>query len=590
MFYQDHIVEEVRELNDIVDIVSVHTNLKPAAGKYRGPCPLHGGANPTSFSVDPVRQTYYCYTGCGGGNVYSFVMATEGLNFKEAIERLADRVNYQLPTKVARHTDRNQQAEAYAIKDRIYQINQASATFFYENMKHTPPIIDYIKARGLTSQTVKRFGIGYALDRWDGLYYHLKKQGYSDTHIEETGLVAKNKKGGYYDRFRDRLMFPIIDGRKHVIGFGGRLVSPPKDGDDHAPKYINSPETPVYNKSTSLYGLNFVKRDGRELIVTEGYMDAITLYQAGFGNVVASLGTAFTQGHVKQLARVGSRVILVFDGDEAGVKAAMRAIEQLKTSHLDIRILTLPDNQDPDDYIKTHGAEAFHVQLQQATHYIDYQIQLLQQTHDLTDTSERIAFTKKAADTLRHLTDPLEKDAYIDSIAKVAGISKEVIGARTKEVLVLHAPQRQKSGLRDNKGLLDAQENIVRLVANSYFVYQSIVNYLNPTEMQGELYEKTLSLLYRLYSDTDTLPIARLLNYYTEPDELLHISRLLETAPNLDTTYLSKSLPDQIKFIKRAAIEARFDQAVEANDPNAAITRLEALKIVETLNISGFNG
>ena len=589
MFYQDHIVEEVRELNDIVDIVSVHTNLKQAAGKYRGPCPIHGGTNPTSFSVDPVRQTYYCYTGCGGGNVYSFVMATEGLNFKEAIESLANRVNYQLPAR-ANYSQTNKQTEAYAVKDRIYQINQASALFFYENMKHNPSIIEYIKQRGMTSKTVKRFGIGYALDKWDGLYTHLKSQGYSDIHIEETGLVARNKKGDYYDRFRDRLMFPIMDARGRVIGFGGRLVSAPKDPNDYAPKYINSPETPVYNKSTSLYGLNFVKRDGRDIIVTEGYMDAIALYQAGFGNIVASLGTSFTQGHVKQLARVGARVVLVFDGDEAGVKAALRAIEQLKTSSLDIRILTLPDNQDPDDYIKTHGAEAFHKQLQQASHYVDYQIQLLQQTHDLNDTAERIAFTKKAADTLTHVIDPLEKDAYIDSIAKTTGIAKDIIGARTKHVPIATYPQRKKSAVANNKGLTDAQENIVRLVASSYAVYQRVVTVIEPTEMRGSLYEKTLSLLYELYTQTDTISVARLLNYYTEPEELLHISRILETEPNLDPSYLDKSLPDQVKFIKRAFVEAQFDKASAENDPNAAITRVEALKSVESLNISSFNG
>ena len=573
MFYQDHIVEEIREANDIVDIISRYVNLKPVSGNFVGLCPFHNETTP-SFNVSQSKQLYHCF-GCGaGGNAYSFVMATEGLNFKEAIENLANRVNYILPT-----------AEVDSTRDIVYDINKHTAQFFYENMKNSEKAISYIKNRGLNASIVKKFGIGYSLYSWDSLYKNLKQIGYDDTHIEKSGLIVRNKNGGFYDRFRDRIMFPIISRNKKVIGFGGRAI---KKEDN--PKYINSPETPVYSKSDNMYAINFVKKSTSDIIITEGYMDAIALYQAGFTNIVASLGTAFTAGHAKQLSRLASGVILVFDNDNAGQAAAKKAIEQLKHSGLGIKILTLTDAKDPDEYIKMNGAESFFNQLKKATNYIDYQIADLKKEYDLSDTAARIEFTRKAADAISHISDPIERDAYADNISRTSGIAKDIIKARLSETSIKTTIKKPKASPINTRGLIEAQESILRSIANSYFIYNTLSPYISPEEFSEDIYQKILTILYNLYKETDNIMPARVISHFHDPDEQSHISRILTQNPNLDKNYLSKSMPDQIKLIKKAYIESEFEKSIAKNDPNAPIIRLNSLKNIENLNISEFSG
>ena len=578
MFYQDHIVEEIRESNDIVDIISGYVNLKPVSGNFVGLCPFHNETTP-SFNVSHSKQLYHCF-GCGaGGNAYSFVMAIEGLDFKEAIENLANRVNYMLPTHEL------QDNKTTVLKDIIYEINKCSAQFFYENMKNSEKAISYIKGRGLTATTTKKFGLGYSQDSWDSLYKHLSKTGFYDNDIEKSGLVVRNKNGGFYDRFRNRLMFPIINRRKKVIGFGARAIKR-----DDNPKYINSPETLVYSKSDSMYALNFVKKTMSDIIITEGYMDAIALYQAGFSNIVASLGTSFTAGHAKQLSRLGSGVILVFDNDEAGVSAANRAIEQLKQSGLNIKILTLKNAKDPDEYIRKFGAESFFEQTKNATHYIDYQIENLKKEHDLSDTASRIEFTKKATDIISHIIDPIEREAYTDNISRTSSISKDIIKVRLGETAIKANIKKPVSSPINNRGIVEAQESIVNVIANSYFVYNTLMPYISPEELSEDIYRKALQILYDIYKETDSIQPARVLNHFYNQKEQSIISKILQKDPNLDKDYLSKSLTNNIKIIKKAHIQAKFEKSLLENDPNALSIRNKSLENVENLNITSFSG
>lgn len=401
---------------DIVDVVSDYVTLTPKGGSYWGLCPFHGEKTP-SFHVLPDRQLYHCF-GCGkGGGVISFIMDVENLPFPDAVRLLAKRAGMEVPEENLDEGSRRK-------RGRLLELNKEAARFFHSQL-HSPQGAEglaYLQKRGLTRGVMTRFGLGFAPDSWDSLLLAMTQKGFSKGELLAVGLVVSNKKGGFYDRFRNRVMFPIIDLRGDVIGFGGRVLG------DGTPKYLNSPDSPVFNKSRNLFALNLAKNTKQgHLILTEGYMDTISLHQAGFDCAVASLGTSLTGDHAKLLSRFAKEVILCYDGDTAGIRAADRAIPMLERTGLKVRVLRVTGAKDPDEYIKTYGREAFARMLDQSQNYVDYNLRQLQEQYNLEEPMQRTEFARAGAELLSQLDSPVEREVYAGQLAQTSGVGKQAI-------------------------------------------------------------------------------------------------------------------------------------------------------------------
>ncbi len=423
--YSEELIEEIRSSNDIVDVISQYVILKRSGRNFFGLCPFHKEKSP-SFSVSPEKQIFHCF-GCGaGGNVIHFISKIENLNFKETIELLAERSNIQLPTLNNYEDDRKAK-----LKAKVYEINEETAKFYHENLyKPTAKQAqEYIKKRKLDNKTLKAFLIGYS-GNFDELYRYLKTKGFQDEEILASSLVNKNDNGTYVDRFRKRLMFPILDVRGKVIAFGGRVL------DDSKPKYINSPENIVYSKGRQLFGLNVAKKgDTKRLIIVEGYMDAISLYQRGITNVVASLGTALTEQQGRLLRKSCEQVIIGYDADAAGQAAIMRGLEILKNMGCDIRILQIYGAKDPDEFVIKYGPERFLKCVDASISLVEFKVKVLKQGLDLNHTNDKIKFLNQIAKILSDVENNIEKEIYIEKIATEYGISKEAIYAEVNKLI-----------------------------------------------------------------------------------------------------------------------------------------------------------
>ena len=424
--YSDETIEEVRQANDIVDVISQYVHLKRSGRNFFGLCPFHNEKSP-SFSVSPDKQIFHCF-GCGvGGNVFTFLSKIEGINFVEAVQTLAERANIQLPT-FENQADRQKEE----LRAKVYKVNEFTAEYYHENLyKPTAKIAqDYVKKRKLSNETLKSFRIGFS-GKFDELYQALRKEGFQDLEILESGLVNKNDSGRYIDRYRNRLMFPICDARGRVIAFGGRVL------DDSKPKYINSPENIVFNKGRNLFGLNVAKKGQdtkRRLLIVEGYMDVISLHQRGITNVVAPLGTALTQQQGWLLRKTSEQIILSFDSDEAGLKAKIRAVDILQNMGCDIRILQMEGAKDPDEYIIKYGNARFQSLVDKALSIIEFKVKLLKKDLDLNSTNDKIKFLNEIAKLISKVDNNIEKEVYIEKISKEYEISKEAIYAEVNKL------------------------------------------------------------------------------------------------------------------------------------------------------------
>ena len=409
MYYPEEVVEEVREKNDIVDVISGYVKLQKKGANYFGLCPFHNEKSP-SFSVSPGKQMYYCF-GCGaGGNVITFLMEYENYTFPEALKFLADRAGVALP-KMEYQKEAREQAD---LKARLLEVNKLAANYFYHQLKSPAGQAGYRylhDKRELKDPTILRFGLGFANKTSDDLYRFLKEKGYEDSFLKETGLVTIEERGGR-DKFWNRVMFPIMDIHNRVIGFGGRVMG------DGEPKYLNSPETKIFDKSRNLYGLNYA-RTSREkyMLVCEGYLDVISLHQAGFTNAVASLGTAFTSQHASVLKRYTDQVILTYDSDGAGVKAALRAIPILREAGISSKVLNMKPYKDPDEFIKNLGPEAFSERIRQAENSFMFEIRILRQDYSMEDPEQKTRFYQETARKLLRFGEPLERDNYIQAVS-----------------------------------------------------------------------------------------------------------------------------------------------------------------------------
>ena len=416
MYYPEEVIEEVRTRNDIVDIISGYVKLQKKGSNYFGLCPFHHEKSP-SFSVSQSKQMYHCF-GCGvSGNVFTFVMEYENYTFREAVELLADRSGVKLPKM-----EYSKEAKAQAdLRAALLEINKMAANYFYYQLKQPQGQqgCQYLMGRGLTEQTIRRFGLGYSNKTSNDLYQFLRSKGYEDSILKKTGLVTIEERGAR-DKFWNRVMFPIMDVNNRVIGFGGRVMG------DGEPKYLNSPETKLFDKSRNLYGLNYARLSREKFILLcEGYMDVIAMHQAGFTNAVASLGTAFTSQHAALLKRYTDQVVLTYDSDGAGVKAALRAIPILKSVGMSVRVLNMRPYKDPDEFIKNLGPEAFRQRIAEARNSFLFEIDTIRQQYSMEDPEQKTAFYNETARKLLEFPEALERDNYIQAVAREYFINYE---------------------------------------------------------------------------------------------------------------------------------------------------------------------
>ena len=419
MAFPPAFLDELAARNPIEEVVGQYVSLKRSGANMFGLCPFHGEKT-ASFSVAPDKGIYYCFGCHKGGNAVNFMMEIEGLSYPDAVRSLAKRVGMEVP-------DDEQYQSKYRQQERLWALHKEAARFFHAKLQapEGAAALQYALGRGMSKSTIINFGIGYAPDTWSSLVDHLRNKGYTDQELRDSGLVTISKKNGnLFDRFRDRLMFPIIDVRGNVIGFGGRIMKQ----DDNAAKYLNSPETLIFNKRKNLFGLNVAKKTKHPyMILVEGYMDAIALHQYGFDCAVASLGTSLTEEHAVLLSRYTENVVLIYDGDEAGQRAAQRAIPMLEKAGLSIKVLQLKDAKDPDEYLKKFGADKFQLLLNDSSNRVEYQLNAIRKKYDLGLDDQRVKFIEEAAEFVGTLTNAVQREIYGNRVAEAAGISFEAL-------------------------------------------------------------------------------------------------------------------------------------------------------------------
>lgn len=538
MRYSDDIIEEVRSKNDIVDVVSQYVRLTKKGNSYFGLCPFHNEKTP-SFSVTPGKQMYYCF-GCGaGGNVFNFIMEYENYTFGEALKHLADRAGVELP-KIEYSREVRQKAQE---KAELLEINKQAAQYFYYQLRTEKGQtgLDYLKNRGLSEETMRKFGLGYSERAGGGLYRYLKAKGYPDDRLRESGLFNVDERHGMYDKFWNRVIFPIMDVNNRVIGFGGRVMG------DAKPKYLNSPETKIFDKSRNLYGLNIARTTRRKyLILCEGYMDVISMHQAGFTNAVASLGTALTSGHASLLKRYTQEVLLLYDSDEAGIRAALRGIPILREAGVNSRVVSLKPYKDPDEFIRNMGPEAFEQRLEEARDSFLFRVEVAENEFSMNDPQGQNQFFERCAQMLLELKDELERNLYIDAVVKIYrgryGISGEDLRKRVNTLALKGTPAEHrtqpKSGSPEKKKKESASDTSQKLMLTWLVTYPKIFDkvaqYLTPEDFVVPLYREVAQMLFQQREEGEINP-ARLLNSFPDSEEQREVASLFNATIHLET-------------------------------------------------------
>ena len=561
MRYSDDIIEEVRMKNDIVDVVSQYVKLNRRGNTYFGLCPFHNEKTP-SFSVTPSKQMYYCF-GCGaGGNVYNFVMEYENYTFGEALQHLADRAGVQLP-KIEYSREAREKAEKRAT---LLEINKLAASYFYYQLRREngSQAYTYLINRGVSEDTIKKFGLGYSDKYSDDLYKFLKSKNYSDDLLRESGLFNVDERHGMYDKFWNRVIFPIMDVNNRVIGFGGRVMG------DGKPKYLNSPETKIFDKSRNLYGLNIARTTRKNyLILCEGYMDVISMHQAGFTNAVASLGTALTSGHASLLKRYTQEVLLLYDSDDAGVRAALRAIPILREAGITSRVVSLKPHKDPDEFIKALGGEEFEKRLEQAMDSFMFRIHMAQKEFTMEEPQGQNRFFERCAQMLLELSDELERNLYIEAIVKDYrgyGISVEDLRKRVNTLALKGTPAEQRiqpktTGAQPKKkdsASEKAQKLMLTWLVTYPGIFDTVIRYIQPSDFVVPLYRKVAEMLYQQYEEGEVNP-ARLMNAFIDSEEQREVSSLFNATIHLETP------EEQNRAFSDAVLRIRDESLKEKN-------------------------
>ena len=582
--YSDELIDEIKNNNDIVDVISQYVHLKRSGRNYFGLCPFHNEKSP-SFAVSPDKQIFHCF-GCGvGGNVIHFISKIEGINFRESIELLAERANIVLP-KLENVGDNKTQE----LKEKIYQINKETAYFYHENLyKPTARMAqEYVKKRKLNNSTLKEFLIGYS-GNFNELYNFLKSKGFSDEAILASDLVNKNDRGQYIDRFRHRLMFPIQDVRGRIIAFGGRVL------DDSKPKYINSPENLVYIKGRHLFGLyNAKKHDTKKILIVEGYMDVISLHQRGITNVVASLGTAMTEAQGRLLRRSSEQIVLGYDADGAGQEAIIRGLEILRNLGCDVRVLQISGAKDPDEYVTKYGPERLVKCIDDAISLVEFKVRVLKKNLNIENTSDKIKFLNEIAKILAKVENSMEQEIYIEKISKDYDISKDALYSEIKKILYpknanskvlekrniqYNIPKKEDTKISESR--LKRENTITAmLLMSNVNVYSKIKNKIKPEDFKLEKNKKILEKVYGEYEKGIT-EIYDVLNLFEEEDIINHITEIM--AKDYGITDIDKGIDDILSTYERENLKDKRDEILRALE-DSTLNNESKLKLERELN------
>ncbi|MFR5415055.1 MAG: DNA primase [Enterocloster bolteae] len=601
MYYPDEVIEEVRMKNDIVDVISGYVKLQKKGANYFGLCPFHNEKSP-SFSVSPGKQMYYCF-GCGaGGNVITFLMEYENYTFQEALSSLADRAGVNLP-KMEYSREAREQAD---LRARLLEVNKLAANYFYYQMKQPQgkAAYDYFHLkRGLADETIVHFGLGYSNKTSDDLYRYLKGKGYEDSFLKDTGLVTLEERGGR-DKFWNRVMFPIMDVNNRVIGFGGRVMG------DGEPKYLNSPETKLFDKSRNLYGLNYARlsREGY-LLICEGYLDVISLHQAGFTNAVASLGTAFTSQHANVLKRYTDQVILTYDSDGAGVKAALRAIPILKEVGMSIKVLNMKPYKDPDEFIKNMGAEAFRQRIKEAKNSFLFEVDVLRRGYEMDDPEQKTRFYQETARKLLQFGEALERENYLQAVAREQMIPAEELrglvnrmgmsmGLKAGESLnhsgrvVPQETQEEESGgsglsgsrkpRRPDKedGIRRSQRLLLTWLIETPALFEKIEGIITADDFVEHLYHQVAQMVFDGHREGNLNPAAILSRFINDEDQYKEVAALFNASlkESLNNEEQKKAFSETVMKVRKNSLDVASRNAKDITQLQEIIRQQAALK------------
>ena len=595
MRFSDDLIEEVRSRNDIVDVIGMNIRLTKKSGRYWGLCPFHGEKTP-SFSVNPDRQMFYCFGCHKGGNVFTFVMEYENLSFYEALKVLADRAGVQLPEVEMSEEEKKQKS----LVSRLFEVNKLAAGYFYTARKSErgKNADEYFKKRGLTEETMKHFGLGYSLMYSDDLYRFLKEKGYEDSFLKETGLVTFSEKR-VFDKFWNRAMFPIMDERDRVIAFGGRVMG------DGEPKYLNSPETKVFDKSNNLYALNYAIRSHKKyFLLCEGYMDVISLHQAGFTNAVASLGTAFTDRHAAKIAKYVDQVYLTYDSDGAGQNAILRALPILEARGITCKVVNMKPYKDPDEFIKALGAEEYQKRIDEAESSFFFEIDVMRSRFNLEDPREKSRFHESVARRLLEFSQELERENYEQAFVKRFDVPYKAFHELLISVAGREGPQKRgsshdreerqaaeyssKEEKQVDETVLKHQRLLLTRLSNEPGLYDKLKNVLDPSDFYGDLYQKVAEYCFEECENNGTVNVARIINRFEEKEEQLKAGAIFSTElDGMDSDAdRQKALSDHVRKIKSLSLERKLADAMVAGN-NDEVNRLfaEQIRLKKTKNI-----
>lgn len=577
--YSDELIEEIRTNNDIVDVISKYVTLKRSGRNFFGLCPFHKEKSP-SFAVSPDKQIFHCF-GCGvGGNVIHFISKIEGLDFKDTLELLANRANIELPT-----LENSEDDKTARLKSKVYEINKIAAEFYHENLyKPTSKMAqEYIKKRKLDNRTLKAFLIGYA-GNFNELYLLLKQKGFTEEEMLASSLVKRTDNGGYMDSFRKRLMFPIQDVRERVIAFGGRVL------DDSKPKYINSPENIVYSKGRNLFGLNVAKKhDTKRIIIVEGYMDAISLYQRGITNVVASLGTAMTESQGRLLRRHSEQVILGYDADGAGQAAILRGMEILQNLGCDIRVLQIEGAKDPDEYVLKYGPERFQRCVDNSISLVEFKVKVLLKELNIENTNDKIKFLNEIAKILSKITNQIEREIYVDKIAREYKISKEAIyaeinkliykdnqGSKKLEKKVITMELKEESKTNISESTLKKEKLVIYLLINEYSKsYEKIAKLITLNDIQDETNRQILKKMYEEFQKGN-INTNQIVDWFQDENIISRITEIM--AEDFEITDVNKAIDDLINVYEKQKLVNRRNEILKQLDTEKNVENMKELE------------
>lgn len=568
MFYSEEIIEEVRSKNDIVDVIGSYIKLQKKGANYMGLCPFHGEKT-ASFSVSGTKQMYHCF-GCGvGGNVVTFLMEYENFTFPEAIRELAGRAGITLPEAEATPEEKARSSR----KMRLLEIYKEAARFYHQQMRRdeNQTAYRYFKQRELSDETILRFGLGYSDKTGRQLYAHLKEAGYEDAILKDSGLFTFDEKRGVYDKFWNRAMFPIMDVNNRVIGFGGRVMG------EGEPKYLNSPETEIFDKSRNLYALNYARQTRKNyFLLCEGYMDVISLHQAGFTNAVASLGTAFTGLQAKLISRYVKEVYITYDSDGAGQKAAIRAIPILREAKITAKIVNMKPYKDPDEFIKALGAEEYEKRIAEARNSFFFEIDVLKSQFDFSDPEEKTKFFRETAKKLLQFGEEIERNTYIEAVAREYQIGVDALSRLVaqygnvmnenelqKEVVV-----RERKKAKESGGALVSQKLLLTWLTSEQEWFEALKGIVSAEDFTEEFYYEVAKEVWQQYEREGKVNPARILNRYETREEQELAAELFQTSlmGDLNEAEKRKALSETVRKVKQNSIDMQMGRAAETGD------------------------